>query len=210
MKFKEWFIKEANKGLMRYFKQQRPNLPDYVAKQVLQNRIAPLWPNVVASKQPTTSPLQPTIILPNQSKPTYSNIQDMLGDESIGSISDNKNWILKVIDVHPLIFTPDTIQAFLSHQFGSSPSLNRGIKNHEERMNTQSALSAERGDQNEPIIVTQKGDKFKMQEGWHRLYSYLMNFSAPPEERQKIQNGKIHEVDFAVWKPVKMRAYVGN
>ena len=58
--------------------------------------------------------------------------------------------------------------------------------------------------------MVREGDKYKMQEGWHRLYSYLTKFSAPPEEQEKIHNGRSNEVDLTVWRPIKVRAYIGN
>lgn len=225
MKFKNWIVNEINKGLARHFQQQNPNLPKYVAKQVLQNRVAPLWRNTIAAKTPTvelnnTPPkiqaIQQTMLYtqPQESdprKPTYNSLSDMYKDNSVSSISNNNNWQLQVVEVHPLNFTKDTIDAFLSHQFGSSPSLSKGVKNHDERMKTQSSLAGERGEgNNEPIIMIRDGDKFRMQEGWHRLYSYLTKFSAPPEEQEKINSGQSHTVDFNVWKPVRVKAYIGS
>lgn len=227
MKFKTW-INETNKGLVRMFRQQAPNLPKYVAKQVLQNRINPLWQNTLTAKSPTI--LGPTAKYPNdqntetpnaetqtmvygsnQKRPTYSNIKDIFGDKSVSSISGNNKWELKVIEIHPLMFTNDTIQAFLSHNFGSSPDLNNRVKNHSERMKTQSDLALTRTNgSNEPIILVKDNNKYRMQEGWHRLYSYLMQFSAPPEEKQKIENGQINQINFNAWKPVKIKAYIGN
>lgn len=225
MKFKDWIVTEINKGLARQFQQEHPNLPKYVAKQVLQNRVSPLWKNTVVSKSPTMDldtrhpkiqALQQTMLYTpqaknNPSKPTYGSLSDMFKDSAVSSIAGKNNWKLQVIEVHPLNFTQDTINSFLSHQFGSSPSLSAGVKNHDERMKIQSSLAGERGEgSNEPIIMVRDGDKFKMQEGWHRLYSYLTKFSAPPEEQEKIHSGQSHTVDFNIWKPIKIRAYIGD
>jgi len=225
MRFKDWIVTEINKGLARQFQQNHPNLPKYVAKQVLQNRVSPLWRNTVVAKSntigqdpvhPKLQALQQTMIYTPQQqndprKPTYSSLSDMFKDGAVSSIADKNNWKLQVVEVHPLNFTQDTIDSFLSHQFGSSPSLSKGVKNHDERMKMQTALAGERGEgSNEPIIMIRDGDKFKMQEGWHRLYSYLTKFSAPPEEQQKIHSGQSHTVDFKIWKPVKIKAYIGD
>ena len=208
--------------MSRQFKSQRPNLPDYVANQVLQNRVAPLWKNTMSAKSTTipadqsanSDPLQMTITAPveiNPNKATYGSLKDMFKDSSVSSIADKNNWQLEIVDVHPLNFTQDTITSFLNHQFGSSPSLSKGVKNHDERMQTQSNLAGKRGQgKNEPIIMIREGDKFRMQEGWHRLYSYLLQFSAPPEEVQKIQNGQTQEINFSIWKPIKIKAYIGS
>lgn len=225
MKFRDFLVSEINKGLARQFQQEHPNLPKYVAKQVLQNRVAPLWRNTVVSKSPTVGwndgrhpkikALQQTMIYSpatenDPSRPTYSSLSDMFKDNSVSSIANKGNWKLELVDLHPSQFTQDTINAFLSHQFGSSPSLSKGVKNHDERMKTQAALAGERGEENEPIIMVREGDKFKMQEGWHRLYSYLTKFSAPPQELEKIHSGQSHTVDFNVWRPIKIRAYIGD
>ena len=209
MKFKKWIIEELNKGLVRQFKQQQPNLPNYVAKQVLQNRVAPLFNKTVNSMSPTIS-MNTTNAQIAMSPGAYSKPSDMFQDKTVTTIGNNKNWKLQVIEVHPLHFDQETIQSFLSHQFGSSPILSK-VKNHDIRMQTQSDLASQRGQgENEPIIVVRNGDKYKMEEGWHRLYSYLMNYSAPPEEKQKIDSGNSHTVDLTVWKPVKIKAYVGG
>jgi hypothetical protein len=225
MRFKDWIISEINKGLARQFQQQNPKLPKYVAKQVLQNRVAPLWQNTVVAHSPTIVPdatnpkvgaLQQTMVFApeknsNPSKPTYSKLADIYKDGSVSGMTGKANWKLQVVEVHPLHFTQDTIQAFLNHEFGSSLSLSKHVKNHDERMKTQSDLADQRGQgENEPIIMIRDGDKFRMQEGWHRLYSYLTKFSAPPEEQEKINNGNSQAVDFNVWKPVKIKAYIGE
>lgn len=225
MKFRDFLVSEINKGLARQFQQEHPNLPKYVAKQVLQNRVAPLWRNTVVSKSPTVGwtdnrhpklkAMQQTMIYSpatenDPSKPTYKSLGDMFKDNSVSSIANRNNWKLELVELHPLQFTQDTINAFLNHQFGSSPSLSKGVKNHDERMQVQSALAGERGEENEPIIMVREGDKYKMQEGWHRLYSYLTKFSAPPKELEKIHRGQSHTVDFNVWRPIKIRAYIGD
>lgn len=211
MKFKEWMIDEINKGLARQFFSQSPNLPRYVAKQVLANRVNPLWQNVVAAHSPTIATIQPNSPNSDLKKPTHGSLSDLFGDSSVQSIAGNKNWSLKVVEIHPLNFTQDTIQAFLLHQFGASPSLTNKIKNHSQRMNTQNALAVERGQgENEPIVMVMDGDKYRMQEGWHRLYSYLLQFSAPPEELQKIQSGDSKSINLTIWKPIKIKAYIGS
>ena len=225
MKFKEWIVSEINKGLARQFQQDHPNLPKYVVKQVLQNRVSPLWKNTMSAKSPTMAlnnahpklqAIQQTMAYEappsnNPNKPTYGSLGDMFKDNAVSSIAGKNNWVLQVVEIHPLNFTQDTIDSFLNHQFGSSPSLSKGVKNHDERMKTQTALAGERGEgENEPIIMVREGDKYKMQEGWHRLYSYLTKFSAPPEEQEKIHNGRSNEVDLTVWRPIKVRAYIGN
>ena len=102
MKFKHWIIQEINKGLARQFKSQRPNLPDYVANQVLQNRVAPLWQNTMSAKSATMpinqatndNHLKPTITAPitkNPNKATYGNLGDMFKDTSVSSIADKNN-----------------------------------------------------------------------------------------------------------------------
>ncbi len=211
MKFREWLLDEINKGLARQFIQQRPNLPKYVAKQILQNRVAPLFKNRLDATAPTVMMAQQSPQPNVTTKPTYSTMSGIYGDKSVSSLADQNGWKLQVIEVHPLHFTQDTIQAFLNHQFGMSPMLSKAVRGHDQRMATQATLASKRGEGgNEPIIVVREGDKLKMQEGWHRLYSYLMNYSAPPEEKDKIQQGQTQNLDFMAWKPVKIKAYVGG
>lgn len=223
MKFKEWMIDEINKGLARQFSQQIPNVPKYVTNQILQNRIAPLWKNTMAANAPTMSSVKahPKIqaLAPTTShyntpeidskRPTYKNPKDIYKDPAVNPLMD-KNWKLETVQIHPLSFTQQTIHSFLHHEFGTSPSLSN-LRNHAQRMVAQTVLAAERGQgNNEPILMTREGDKFHMQEGWHRLYSYLIKFSAPPEERAKIDAGRTKDVDFSLWKPIKIKAYIGT
>jgi hypothetical protein len=253
MKFKDWFeLQEINKGLQRTFIAQNPHLPRYVAKQVLQNRVAPLWKNVWAGQAPTTNIDIRKVLRNNQAPPASAEVMDkndvftktkaqkasqaptaaptatrppnfngkhpvypspsaMYQDPAVRNITGNQNWKEEILDISPLDFSEETIQHFLRHEFGSSPSLSRHVKNHDDRMNVQSQLAQQRGQgENEPIMLTKKNGKYVMQEGWHRLYSYLKQYSAPPEEWQKVKSGRIHEVDLARWKPIRIKAYVGS
>lgn len=235
MKFREWIkVDEINKGLTRHFRQQQPHLPRYVQNQVLQNRVAPLWRNTMASQNPTISSYmgdgntpenqklkalkaqQPTMAhhaVPeaDPNRRTYSNPKDIYQDDAVQSIAGSPNWKQEAISVSPLDFTQETIQSFLRHEFGSSPSLSKHVRNHDQRMQVQSGLAQSRGEgENEPIIMIRRGDKYEMQEGWHRLYSYLMRYSAPPEERAKIEGGHIDQIDLSQWKPIRINAYVGS
>jgi hypothetical protein len=251
MKFKKWFkLQEINKGLQRTFIAQHPHLPRYVAKQVLQNRVAPLWRNVWAGQAPTTNidirkvlradqPPPPTAQVmdkndvftkptnqkPSQSPtvgafksprfnekhPVYPSPSAMYQDPSVANITGNQNWQEKTVDISPLDFSQETIQHFLRHEFGSSPSLSKHVKDHDQRMDVQSQLANQRGQgENEPIVLIKRDGKYIMQEGWHRLYSYFKQYSAPPDEWNKVQAGRINDVDLTRWKPIRIKAYIGS
>lgn len=250
MKFREWFVlQEISDGLKRQFYQQYPHLPKYVADQILQNRVGPLWNNTLAGKQPTMAPMdarpqaiqqsapqataalgsngrnffddptggtkppvakQPAPKTFNHKYPTYSRPGQIFSDPYVSRIADNDDWELKVIEIGPLDFTQNTLRQFLRNEFGSSPSQHKTIYAHAQRMQVQNKLAGERGESNEPIILVKYGNKYELEEGWHRIYSYLLNYSAPPEELAKIQNHQIDTIDLSLWKPVRIQAYVGS
>ncbi len=219
MQFKEWLnVQEINKGLVRNFRSQHPHLPDYVAKQALHNRIAPLWKRLssgLASTMPSSkddiaaqvqSDVQPSASY----KTNASNPSSIYSNKSVQNIAQHKNWKEKVVRVSPLDFTKETIDAFLSHEFGSSQPLSKTVINHDERMLKQRDLADQRGQgRNEPIVMVVKNGKYQMQEGWHRLYAYFLQYSAPPQEREKIQSGRANEVDLTQWKPIQIKAWIG-
>lgn len=221
MQFKNWLrIDEINKGLKRTFIQQHGHLPGYVANQVLQNRISPLWKKTQLALGPTTGhgdvqvgtektqPVNRTVS--GERLPYYGKMGDIYRNPSVSAITANIKWTKLTIDLHPTDFTQNTIEKFLSHEFGSSPVLGTRVKNHSQRMQTQAQLAQTRGEDNEPIIVIKIGDKYEMQEGWHRLYTYLTQYSAPPQEVEKIKNNRSNEVDLSKWKRIKVKAWVGE
>lgn len=209
MKFKEWLaVNEINKGLARTFKQQHPHLPSYVANQVLQNRMAPLWQTTSATNSPTV----PDVASSGNSRmsTSSSSVSSMFKAKSVSSIAGNKQWKMMVLDLHPTDFTEHTLDRLKGQQFGLSPVLANVVRNHQSRVDTQSKLSTERGSDNEPIILVRVDDKYEMQEGWHRLYAYLTQYSAPPEEQAKIKNDQMEQLDFSKWKRFKIKAWVGS
>jgi hypothetical protein len=147
----------------------------------------------------------------NPKFPVYNTPSQAYGHDFVNRIAGYKNWKEEVVSISPLNFTQNTIQNFLRHEFGSSPSMQNRVKAHDERMAVQSQLAQERGQgNNEPIILTRQGDKFEMEEGWHRLYSHLLQFSAPPEERQKVLSGQVADLDLSKWRPIKIKAWIGS
>lgn len=237
MKFRNWLeLDEINKGLQRTFIAQHPHLPQYVAKQTLYNRVAPLWKNVQAGQARTISP--PTVSMDrskappasaqvmdkndvwtkptakhaqefNKQHPTYNTPSTMYQDPAVSNLANKQNWPLETITVTPLDFDDETISLFLRHEFGSSPSLSKHVKNHDERMTVQNQIADKvQPGKNEPIIIIKKGDKYQMQEGWHRLYAMFLK--ANPEAKAQILSGQSNNVDLTKFRPITIQAYVGG
>lgn len=210
MDFKEWLkLSEINKGLQRSFGQQFPHLPDYVQRQVLFNRVSPMWRRTQAAMQPTASP-SGHVYSGAETTTTHPELQSLYRDRRVQSIANFQNWKKEVVTLHPTDFTPTTMDQFLAHQFGSSSIMNNAVRDHRNRTMQQNALARERGEHNEPIVMVRVGDKYEMQEGWHRLYAYFMQFSAPQEEQQKVLRGYTQMLDFSKWKPIRISAWIGD
>lgn len=196
MQFKEWLkINEINKGVKRTFMQQNPHLPNYVANQVLQNRIGPLWKN-----------MQSGMVKLGAENP----LKSMYQDTSVVSISGNRSWkLIRGLNLHITDFMDDNIHSFLSQQFGSSPILSGKVRNHPARMAIQIKLANQNKDSNEPIVLTKEGNKYSIREGWHRLYARFLQ-SMPPEEMEKVMNSRMNEIDFSKWPNIVIDAWVGE
>lgn len=158
--------------------------------------------------------LQPTINMPTimpsdeGNEKVYGNLRDMFKDDRVDSIAKHKKWKKQVLEVHPLDFDADTVHSFFAHQFGLFKT---NVRNHEDRLKTQSKIAKKQGQgNNEPIILVINNDKYRMQEGWHRFYSYLLRFSAPQKDIRDIKQGNLEHIDLSKWKPFKINAYVGT
>ena len=227
MRFKEWLQNEINKGLARNFRQNNPHMPRYVQHQVLQNRLNPLVRNsgILTAKNTThptidadTSDNANTMSLKQAKSDSDFEMMDdeqetitsMLNNPRVSNLTRDMKWKKEIVTLHPASFNEKSLRSFLVHKFGGSEVLSKRVRNHDERMKIQDKLSKERKDgDNEPIIMVKDGDKYQMEEGWHRLFSYFLNHSATPEDVEHIRNDNIRAIDMKKWKPFKIKAYVG-
>jgi len=109
----------------------------------------------------------------------------------------NRDWSRPtIVQITPTMFDNQTLDWFITRCFGLRPLPD--INNDQQRMATQkSKLNQTEPGSNEPIILFQDGDKYKLQEGWHRTMNILLWQSASPEQAQILQQyaQRIVEID---------------
>lgn len=233
MKFKEWLdIAEMRmKDQWRDFRNQYPNLPDYPARQIYNNRVAPALSKVKQRQQDaklstvdmpapqtedptkqwqhTTVPFSPQ---PHTQTPVNNSPNNVMADSNY---LKNVVWTKKpvVVSVTPLSFDEDTLHLFNLWRFGFAPK-DHIVRNDADRFATQlSLLQNQPEGSNEPIVMIQEGDKYKLLEGFHRTMLHLLaphddSKGAPPDQIEMMKTAK-GRPDFSRWMPVKIRAYVG-
>jgi hypothetical protein len=224
MRFKEWLelSEERFKGLHRMFiGQYGKDIPRPAERDLYQSRVSDLMKGIMRRRasnnigSKTTLPMgdsQTVDFDPHQWPSTPGQIMNHPEVATLKGVQWGKGPM--EIQVTPLDFDQETLERFLVRRFGFD---NRNqIRNDAQRMATQNALMNDRGmGSNEPIIVVKQGNKYKLLEGWHRTMAYLIyaqnpNFGAPPDQIELIKNGKMYAVDFTRWKPVRIRAWVGQ
>ena len=212
MNFEEYLIRldELNRGMERVFKQRFPNLPHHVSKEILVNRISPRLGQTIDKLTATSDSkadfLSPTISMDDDT--TIQTLDDIVRDPSLGRMI-NADWTQKpvLITVNPNSFSDQDKIKFMFFKFGMNPSSR--VKSDASRWEIQMSKVRERGENNEPIVVLYDGGIFHMQEGWHRLMSYLASV-APQDQLDYLKNNQRDKVDFSLWPSVKLRAYVGK
>jgi hypothetical protein len=159
----------------------------------------PQTKNNTIAYTPTTTPSQ------NSAKPHITNL--MQDKDLINGLQ----WSPKpmVVQLHPLYLEPDSMNRLKFVRFGFAPKDNM-IRQDSQRFDTQRQLAAKKPEgQNEPILLVQLGQNYyQILEGYHRSAMYLLQ-GAPQEDIEALKNGNAN-VDFGRWKPVKIKAYVGQ
>jgi len=209
MDFKAWLaeqeLEEARfKGLQRMFRQEHPDMPRYVQKDLYNTRIGHTL-NTIIKKG--SDPSQTSSNIPNDSATkifkasafrdaTWSKKPEILKGRS-GNYG-----------ITPNDFTMRTRTYFLDRQFGYR--VEDRIHNDGQRTAIQKNLMTARGEgNNEPIIVAQTLKGYDLLEGWHRTMNYLLQ-GCPPDQAEALQAGLIDRINFGLWKPVQLQAYVGR
>jgi hypothetical protein len=227
MKFREWLAMDETryKGLMRQWRNQHPNVPDYVLHQMYINHISP---NMRTAMRNSQTPIEPTMIdlstphpdgnqVPAGRMPTLKQSFSPHSTNLVQNIIRNKNYVKNVewikepvvVDLHPLDLDPTSLYRLVYVRFGFRPQ-DMQIRQDSQRFNThrQLATAIPQG-ANEPIILIKaSADHYELLEGYHRAASYLLQ-GAPPEEIEKLRHGDIANLDFTKWQPIKIKAYVG-
>lgn len=225
MKFKDWLLDEIRYGgFYRQFRQENPNIPTQAAKDLYNNRVGYTMKTLLGSNRPEHAPTQPFQGSDSDPKTFGNGIQRGFGNwlpsntpskiinaHDLGDI----RWSQKPqkIDVTPLSFDDWTLQTMINRRFGFKEDAR--IRDDANRMEIQKNLLPNIPDaKNEPIIVVQNGNKYRLMEGWHRTMSYLVfdhneQVGAPSDQIEILKNGDIRQLDFAKWRPVPINAYIG-
>ena len=198
---------EINRGLERQFVGSYPNLPPYVSKEILRNRIGPRWKPNNGNGNGNGNGHDETIAT-QQDFNTIQSFQDIHKNFLISKLV-NSEWTKRpvLIEVGPSDFDPFDQIKFLKFRFGLNPQ--ERVRNDANRFEIQRQKVRENGSANEPIVVLKIGDKYEMQEGWHRLMSYFLSVAAP-QHMEKLRRGNMQLHDLQDWPKVQIKAYVGT
>lgn len=201
MRFSE-FIQNLSeiKGFQRQFNQHFQDMPPYVSHQIYTNRFAPHLRKTIGNSTYLAPTVASTGAEADTAQTTVSPMS-MLHNSEFSNIVWNKKP--QMIHVSPVDFLPETISLFQLWKFGYKPS--DKVRNDAERFDTQRKILANQKS-NEPIIVVQQGNKYKLIEGVHRTVTILLK-GAPPDQVQAVMDGQTP--DYNRWQRVPIIAYVG-
>lgn len=106
------------------------------------------------------------------------------------------NWRLKVLKLNLSDFTKDNQKTMIQRKFGdANPD---GIPDEERRVKYQREKARElKPGKNLSVIMLNKGNEYRLLEGWHRTMAIL-------------SLGDNGEKDPTKWKPIKIKAWVGT
>jgi hypothetical protein len=211
MNFKEWFANEQRfKGLKRSFDNQNPDMPSYVKKDLYNTRIAHTMNKLTKNNTSSGSfnsgfERTSTSLIPSDSA------TKIFQSSEFKNLKWNKQpEILKtkgVVGVNPLSFNKVTQEYFIRRFFGFKPE--ESIRNDNQRMQTQIKIHTQKGEgNNEPVIVQLTMNGYKLIEGWHRTMTILLS-GCPEDQLESMRNLDLTNLNFSLWKPVKLLAYVG-
>ena len=115
----------------------------------------------------------------------------------------------EVIELHFTDLNPSSQETAKMLKFGYANNI--GVRRHQQRMQDQLRLIKEKPvEEMEPAILIKYNDGYKIMEGWHRMFNYLL-MGAPPEEAAAIMDGSMspHQANYGQWKSVKVNAIIG-
>lgn len=106
------------------------------------------------------------------------------------------NWRLKVLKLNLSDFTKDNQKTMIERKFGdANPD---GIPDEERRVEYQRKKARElKPGKNLSVIMLNKGNEYRLLEGWHRTMAIL-------------SLGDNGEKDPTKWKPIKIKAWIGT
>jgi hypothetical protein len=139
-------LKELRQSLDQYLKQQFPNWPDYVVRDLMYKNAKSLT--------------------------SQEELQDWV--EGIKHDYPVKQWRLETLDITVDIFTPKTQQQIQARAGGSINPY--GVPKDAERHATQQAMIQKKGVSKEPIIVFKTAQGYDLIEGWHRTIQHLQAY----------------------------------
>jgi len=139
-------ILEKNQGLWNWYKQQLPNWPDYVIKDLFFVKL----------------------------KSTTDAIEKKAHIDTIKKVYPNLKWKFKKLSLTFDSFDRNTKILMKNRDMGKSNPFQ--VPDDEKRHQTQLSLLQKRGISKQPIIVIKKSDGYELWEGWHRTLQYLQHF----------------------------------
>ncbi|RPG65006.1 MAG: hypothetical protein CBC02_008340 [Flavobacteriaceae bacterium TMED42] len=115
--------------------------------------------------------------------------------EQFGDWVDIK-WKLKVLELNSKNFTKQNQKTMIQRKFGNANPNN--VPNDEKRIEFQKQLAKKiKPGTNEPVIMLNKGNEYRLLEGWHRTMAIL-------------SLGNNGESDPKNWNKIKIKAWVGT
>jgi hypothetical protein len=105
-------------------------------------------------------------------------------------------WKLKVLELNASDFTKANQKTMIKRKFGNANPNN--VPDDEKRIEFQRKLAQKlKPGTNEPVIMLNKGNEFRLLEGWHRTMAIL-------------SLGNNGERDPTKWDKIKIKAYIGT
>lgn len=211
MNFKEWLANEARfKGLKRAFRSQYPDMPNYVANDIYNSRVGWMMGQAYPKNTEMAKSTSPVSQSPfNNSSGLTNQIFDKAGMNDIQWTKKPEILMTKgQPGVTPLSFDRDTQYRFLHRRFGFKEV---AVRNDAQRMATQKNLMNTRGEgRNEPILVIEEDQGYKLLEGWHRTMNYLLK-GAPTDQFEMLKQGTdLSQIRFEDWRPIQIMGYIGR
>ena len=108
----------------------------------------------------------------------------------------NIKWKLKVLELSPRNFTKENLKTMMQRKFGDANP--NKVPDDEKRIEYQRKLAKKlKPGTNEPVILLNKGNEYRLLEGWHRTMAILSLGN----------NGETNPID---WNKIKIKAWIGT
>lgn len=186
--FKDWIYNElAGKNAYTRMVMNHPGyqgMPSLARKEFINSSFGSAVNSSKTSKSsPPVAPLSGSSPSATSSQPSSSTTVSP-SEFLDNSPYKDRNWSKPtLVDISPLSFTQETLNQLIWRCFGFRPL--PGIRDDENRTATQRNML---GGSNQPVILFQDGNKYKLQEGWHRTMNALLwAGGAPPDQVQTLQ-----------------------